>query len=158
MTFSRIQFKAKFSFPPIQLFLRQGHSRFNTYLTSKPVIHSFNQNSNISRSRQAKMSGKRSYKACSEAEYIPFQPKKHLLQEPPEKCYTMEELGYNNNSGISPLAVSSPFRLFTEEAVQLMREEIFNEEVHERFTFTSDLAAKQLRGYAPSYVKAPLWF
>jgi len=99
------------------------------------------------------MAGKRSYKACSEAEYIPFQPKKHLLQEPPEKCYTMEELGYNNNSGISPMAVSSPFRLFTEEAVQLMREEIFNEEVHERFTFTSDLAAKQLRGYAPSHAK-----
>lgn len=96
------------------------------------------------------MPGKRSYKAFSSAQYIPFEPEKHLIQEPPEKCYTMEELGYRNDNGVSPIAVSSPFRLFTEEAVQLMREEVLSKEVQDRFSYTSDIAPKQIRGYAPS--------
>lgn len=103
-----------------------------------------------SQSKSLIMVGKRSYRAYSAPGYIPFKPKKHLVQEPPEKCHTMEELGYDNDSGVSPVAVSNPFRLFTEEAIQLMREEVLSKEVDEKFSYTSDIAAKQLRGYAPS--------
>lgn len=97
------------------------------------------------------MAGKRSYKAFSSEgkEYLSFQPNKHLIQEGPAKCYTMEELGYKNDSGVSPIAVSSPFRLFTEEAVELMRKEAMAQEVQDRFAYTSDIAPKQIRGYAP---------
>lgn len=96
------------------------------------------------------MAGKRSYKAFSSTEYIPFQPQKHLIEEEPKKRYTMEELGYSNDSGVSPIAVSSPFRLFTEEAVELMRGEVLSKEVQEKFAYTSNIAPRQIRGYAPS--------
>lgn len=61
----------------------------------------------------------------------------------------MEELGYSNDSGVSPIAVSNPFKLFTEEAVQLMRDEVLSDEVQNGYSYTSDIAPKQLRGYAP---------
>lgn len=96
------------------------------------------------------MPGMRSYKTCTVTNHVSFDPKKHLLQEAPDKCYTMEELGYRSDSGVSPIAVSNPFRLFTQEAVQLMREEVLSKEVQDGFSFSSDIAAKQIRGYAPS--------
>ncbi len=61
----------------------------------------------------------------------------------------MEEIGYSATSGVSPIAVSEPFRLFSEEAVDIMRGEVLDEEVQEKYSYTSDIAPKQLRGYAP---------
>lgn len=61
----------------------------------------------------------------------------------------MEELGYSKDRGVSPIAVSQPFQLFTEEAVHEMRREIFKPEVLENCKYSSNIAACQLRGYAP---------
>jgi hypothetical protein len=80
-----------------------------------------------------------------------FDPEKHLAFQPPSKVHSMEEIGMLNR-GISPVAVSEPFRLFTEEAVNIMRAEILAEEVQANHTFSSDIAARQLRGYSPRYL------
>ncbi|KAI9650145.1 hypothetical protein NHQ30_000158 [Ciborinia camelliae] len=82
-----------------------------------------------------------------------FQPESHLQYEEPSYIHTMEDIGYSATSGVSPIAVSEPFRLFSEEAVNVMREEIFNKEVQEKYSYTSDIAPKQLRGYAPDHGK-----
>jgi hypothetical protein len=78
-----------------------------------------------------------------------FQPESHLQYEEPSYIHSMEEIGYSATSGVSPVAVSEPFRLFSEEAVNIMRAEIFDKEVQEKYSYTSDIAPKQLRGYAP---------
>ncbi|KAF7906099.1 hypothetical protein EAF00_000378 [Botryotinia globosa] len=82
-----------------------------------------------------------------------FKPETHLQYEEPSYVHTMEDIGYSATSGVSPVAVSEPFRLFSEEAVNVMREEIFDKEVQEKYSYTSDIAPKQLRGYAPDHGK-----
>lgn len=79
-----------------------------------------------------------------------FDPSKHLAFEEPKHIYTMEDIGYESTSGVSPVAVSEPFRLFTEDAVDIMRSEILDPEVVSKFSCSSDIAAKQIRGYAPT--------
>jgi hypothetical protein len=81
-----------------------------------------------------------------------FDPSKHLAYEEPKHIHTMEDIGYSASSGVSPVAVSEPFRLFSEEAVDIMRSEILDPEVQEKYSYTSDIAPKQLRGYAPKWV------
>jgi hypothetical protein len=78
-----------------------------------------------------------------------FNPSKHLSFEEPEQIHTMEDIGYSASNGVSPVAVSEPFRLFSEEAVDIMRGEILDPEVQDKYSYTSDIAPKQLRGYAP---------
>lgn len=78
-----------------------------------------------------------------------FIPNKHIQYEEPAHIHTMEEIGFPASKGVSPVAVSDPFRLFSEEAVDIMRNEIFDPEVQEKYSYTSDIAPKQLRGYAP---------
>lgn len=78
-----------------------------------------------------------------------FNPSKHLAFEEPKKVHTMEDIGYQASNGISPIAVSEPFPLFSEEAVDMMRAEILDPEVLEKYSYTSDIAPKQIRGYAP---------
>jgi hypothetical protein len=79
-----------------------------------------------------------------------FDPSKHLAYQEPEYIHTMEDIGFPANRGVSPVAVSEPFPLFTGEAIDIMRSEILSQEVQDKFTYTSDIAAKQLRGYAPT--------
>ena len=78
-----------------------------------------------------------------------FDPSKHLAYEEPTHIHTMEDIGFPASTGVSPIAVSEPFRLFSEEAVDIMRSEIFDPEVQEKHSITSDIAPRQLRGYAP---------
>jgi hypothetical protein len=78
-----------------------------------------------------------------------FNPSKHLAFEEPTRIHTMEDIGYPSSNGVSLVAVSEPFRLFSEEAVNIMRSEILDPEVQEKYSYTSDIAPKQLRGYAP---------
>ncbi|KAF2684712.1 hypothetical protein K458DRAFT_302044 [Lentithecium fluviatile CBS 122367] len=80
-----------------------------------------------------------------------FDPRKHLSYAPPKKVLKMTDLGYAEDTGVSPVAVSHPFQLFTEEAVDLMRTEIFKKEVQEECTFGSNLAPCVLRGYAKKH-------
>jgi len=79
-----------------------------------------------------------------------FKPSKHLQYEEPVSIHTMEEIGFSSNSGVSPVAVSEPFRLFSEDAVNTMRAEILDPEVQAKYSYTSDLAPRQIRGYAPT--------
>ena len=79
---------------------------------------------------------------------INFDPKKHLAYTPPPQIIMMKDIGYAEDAGVSPVAVSQPFQLFSPEAIQQMRAEIFKPEVMENCSYSSNLAAKQLRGYA----------
>ena len=77
-----------------------------------------------------------------------FDPKKHLAFRPPSKVYSMKDIGLPEDKGISPVAVSEPFPLFTEEAVMRMRAEVLSESVMKNCQYSSNLAQCQLRGYA----------
>lgn len=77
-----------------------------------------------------------------------FDPKKHIDFTPPAKTLTMSDLKLPEGTGVSPFAVSDPFQLFTQEAVQRMRAEIFSKEVLENCKYSSNLAQCQLRGFA----------
>ncbi|KAH8815251.1 hypothetical protein F5884DRAFT_666060 [Xylogone sp. PMI_703] len=82
-----------------------------------------------------------------------FDPKKHLAFQEPSSILTMEDIGFPSSNGVSPIAVSEPFQLFTQEAIEIMRSEIMSKEVQEGYSYTSDIAPKQLRGYAPKHAK-----
>ncbi|KAF2015737.1 hypothetical protein BU24DRAFT_433124 [Aaosphaeria arxii CBS 175.79] len=80
-----------------------------------------------------------------------FDAQKHIAYKTEPKVLTMKDIGYADDTGVSPVAVSHPFQLFSSEAVQQMRAEIFKREVMENCSFSSNIAACQLRGYAPKY-------
>lgn len=76
---------------------------------------------------------------------VEFDPEKHLCFKPPERVYTMKEWGYENQ-GISPIAGSDPFPLFTEEAVRQARRELFSESVLQTRQFASSFTKNMIRG------------
>ncbi|KAF2759236.1 hypothetical protein EJ05DRAFT_485284 [Pseudovirgaria hyperparasitica] len=80
-----------------------------------------------------------------------FDPATHLTYEPPGNIIMMKDLGYDEDAGVSPVAVSLPFQLFSEEAINEMRTEIFKPEVLRDCSFSSNIAAHQFRGYAAKY-------
>lgn len=82
-------------------------------------------------------------------EYVEFDPAQHIAFEPPESIVLMTDIGYTEETGISPVAVSQPFRLFSTEAVQKFRDECLSDEVFANCSTKSNIAACQLRGYAP---------
>lgn len=53
-------------------------------------------------------------------ERIPFDPALHLSYETAPRVMTMKKIGYEGY-GISPVAVSEPFPLFTEDSINQMR-------------------------------------
>lgn len=79
---------------------------------------------------------------------VAFEPSKHLKYTPPSKVYTMNELGYPDSRGVSPIGVSEPFPLFSGEAIEQMRKEVLSDKVVSKFGHSSDLAQCQLRGFA----------
>jgi hypothetical protein len=80
---------------------------------------------------------------------VVFDPAKHLSYREPENILKMTELGFAEDAGVSPVAVSQPFRLFSKEAIAEMRREILSKEVMENCRFSSNIAACQIRGYCP---------
>lgn len=80
---------------------------------------------------------------------VTFDPSKHIQFTPPSKIWTMKELDYPEDQGISPVGVSEPFPLFSAEAVKQMRAEILSENVWNKYKFSSNLSDCMLRGYAP---------
>lgn len=80
-----------------------------------------------------------------------FDPVKHLAFQPPTGIVKMTDIGLAADTGVSPVAASEPFQLFSKEAIEIMRAEIFNPEVHEKCKFSSNIAKAQLRGYVPKY-------
>lgn len=96
--------------------------------------------------KESQDSLKRSFAKYLAADSMPlpigklFDPTKHLTYEEPSDIHTMEDIGYPSSNGVSPVAVSEPFRLFSEEAVNLMRREILDPEVQEKFSYSKLLA------------------
>ncbi|KAI4198614.1 MAG: hypothetical protein LQ350_005205 [Teloschistes chrysophthalmus] len=80
-----------------------------------------------------------------------FDPKKHLQYEAPAKIHTMQDLGLPEGTGVSPVAVSEPFRLFASEAVHRMRQEVLQKGVWDNCQYSSNLAQCQLRGFASQW-------
>lgn len=80
---------------------------------------------------------------------VTFDPEQHIFYEPPKSIIKMTDIGYKDDTGISPVAVSQPFRLFSTAAVQKIREEVLSTEVMSKYSVKSNIAACQLRGYAP---------
>ncbi|KAF4987382.1 hypothetical protein FDECE_15457 [Fusarium decemcellulare] len=86
---------------------------------------------------------------------VPFNASHHVTFEPPQKIVTMKEIGLEGH-GISPIAVSDPFPLFSQDAMRQMRAEIFTEEVLENCRFGTDLVPDVIRGLKPK--QAPFCF
>ena len=86
--------------------------------------------------------------ALESLEKVNFDPEIHLNFVPPTKVHTMKELGLGDK-GISPIAVSEPFQLFTADAIKQMRSEVLSKPVWEHCKYSSNLAHCQLRGFAP---------
>lgn len=84
-----------------------------------------------------------------------FDPKEHIQYEPPARVHTMKDLGLPETTGISPVAVSEPFRLFTTEAIHRMRAEVLSQDVWDNCQYSSNLAQCQLRGFAAKSVFLP---
>ena len=84
----------------------------------------------------------------SKPERIAFDAEKHLKYAPPSKVHTMKEIGLAD-VGISPIAVSEPFPLFSEEAVKQIRAEVLSKDVWTNCQYSSNLAQCQLRGFCP---------
>lgn len=81
-----------------------------------------------------------------------FDPQKHLDFQPPKKVYTVKEIGLEGH-GISPVAASEPFPLFTTEAIRQMRAEIFSEPVLANCQYASTFAKNMVRGMGPACVR-----
>ncbi|KIV76950.1 hypothetical protein PV11_08795 [Exophiala sideris] len=79
-----------------------------------------------------------------------FDPAKHLDFTPPKTVITMKDIGLEGH-GISPVAVSEPFRLFTNEAIQQFRAEIFSKPVLDQCQVSSNFASNMIRAYAADY-------
>ena len=78
-----------------------------------------------------------------------FDPSRHLNFKPPGKIITMSDIGFDE-FGISPNAVSEPFSLFTREAIQQMRAELFSDEVLRDCQFASTFNKNMVRGMGPA--------
>ncbi|GKZ67836.1 hypothetical protein AnigIFM50267_002388 [Aspergillus niger] len=74
-----------------------------------------------------------------------FNPKKHLNFQHPKGLTTMKEIGLEGR-GISPVAASEPFPLFTAEAIKQIRAEIFSEPVLRYCQYSSSFAKNMVRG------------
>jgi hypothetical protein len=83
-------------------------------------------------------------------ERIQFDASKHVAYVAPPKITTMGEIGYEGR-GISPVAVSEPFSLFSGEAIYQMRAEAFHKDVLENCQVASGFASNMIRAYSPKY-------
>jgi hypothetical protein len=80
-----------------------------------------------------------------------FDPVRHIAFEKPPDILTMNDIGFADDVGISPVAVTQPFQLFSPEAINIMRSEIAKPEVMANHHYASNIASAQLRGYAKQH-------
>lgn len=78
-----------------------------------------------------------------------FDADKHLSFNEYPPVLTLKDIGLPEDAGISPVAISEPFPLFNEEAINHMRNEIFTTEVWDHCLHSTDFAGCQLRGHCP---------
>ncbi|KAL5341927.1 hypothetical protein BJX70DRAFT_386391 [Aspergillus crustosus] len=74
-----------------------------------------------------------------------FEPDEHLDYERPEKIHKMADFDLEG-AGVSPNAISEPFKLFNEEAIRQMRAEIFSEKVLAECQYASSFCTNMIRG------------
>lgn len=79
----------------------------------------------------------------------PFSAEKHMDYQHPKRIYAMKEIGLEGH-GVSPNAVSEPFSLFNQEAIQQMRTEIFSEQVLKDCQYASTFNRNMVRGMGPT--------
>ncbi|KZZ94180.1 hypothetical protein AAL_05147 [Moelleriella libera RCEF 2490] len=79
---------------------------------------------------------------------VPFDAAQHLNFQPPTQILSMKDIGLEGH-GISPNAVSEPFRLFSDEAIKQIRAEVFDEETLKDCQFASDFNKNMVRGMGP---------
>lgn len=80
-----------------------------------------------------------------------FDAKRHLNFKPPSGVLEMKDIGLEGR-GISPVAASEPFPLFTHEAVKQIRAEIFSKPVLKDCQYASSFAKNMVRGMGREYV------
>ncbi|KAJ6442459.1 Halotolerance protein HAL2 [Purpureocillium lavendulum] len=83
-----------------------------------------------------------------EARAVPaeqWNPEKHVAPKTAVVQHLMKDFGLEGK-GISPVAVTDPFPLFTDEAILQIRREIFSEPVLRDCRFKSDFNANMIRG------------
>ena len=79
-----------------------------------------------------------------------FNPDMHISYKEPSAVHTLEDIGFPAALGVSPIACSEPFPLFSEDAVNIMRNEVLNPVVYDEHAWSSDVASVlYLRGFAP---------
>ncbi|OJJ70267.1 hypothetical protein ASPBRDRAFT_129489 [Aspergillus brasiliensis CBS 101740] len=74
-----------------------------------------------------------------------FDPNEHMVYEPPKKIHKMADFGLAR-AGISPNAISEPFRLLSTEAIEQLRAEVFSEPVLKDCQYASDFCPTMIRG------------
>ncbi|ETI24709.1 hypothetical protein G647_04078 [Cladophialophora carrionii CBS 160.54] len=109
---------------------------------SRPAVHKFD----IKPIIKEKLSSSASTRSCRS-----FQPDTHLAYREAPRVLTLKDIGLPGDVGISPVAISEPFPLFTEEAINIMRGEIFTNEVWDDCMHSTEFAGCQLRGHCPKY-------
>lgn len=70
----------------------------------------------------------------------------HLIFSPPERIWTLEHMGLNDDNATTPFAVSGNFPLFSAAAIEKMRGELLTDEVQQKFQKTGSIVNRQLRG------------
>ncbi|KAL0935945.1 uncharacterized protein CTRU02_208160 [Colletotrichum truncatum] len=80
-----------------------------------------------------------------------FNPDQHLAFVEDPKKLMLKDVALPEDIGISTVAASEPFPLFTEEAIKTMRQEIFTTEVWENCLHSTEFSPCQLRGHCPKY-------
>lgn len=83
-------------------------------------------------------------------EKVTFDAASHLAFEPPANVVSMNDIGLDGQ-GISQTAVSDPFPLFTQSAIQQIRAEVFSENVLKDCQFSSTFSRYMIRGMGPAY-------
>lgn len=82
---------------------------------------------------------------------VVFDPDIHLNYSPPSQRITMEELGLNDGTELSSLGATLPFRLFNDQAIRIMRHEVMNPQVWNKYAFSSSIQRCIVRGYAREF-------
>lgn len=86
--------------------------------------------------------------AILEQEKPSFDPKKHLNYSGISGIHSMEELGHKDK-GISNIAITEPFAMFTQEAIDIMRSEMLDRKVLEKHYCPTSPTSGHVRGHRP---------
>lgn len=78
-----------------------------------------------------------------------FNASKHLNFEPPTEYYTLDKLGLSSTGSISPIAITAPFPLLSDEGIRQARTDLFRTEMlaKHKYVESKDPGVYKLRGY-----------